>query len=98
MNLEWFEPLLPVFEDTYLCVGATPPAVSDQDEFGNLFREVIKKVSSLRYRLFSGKRLGLPRQRLYNAKKNSMPQSRIASIVVEKSSTYEMQSLAKMGA
>lgn len=39
-----------VISDTYLCVGATPPAVSDQDEFGNLFREVIKKVSSLRYR------------------------------------------------
>ena len=37
-------------KETYLCVGATPQSVSDQDEFGMLFREVFKKNTSLRYR------------------------------------------------
>ncbi|CAJ1327820.1 unnamed protein product [Effrenium voratum] len=36
--------------DAYLCVGATPPSVSDQDEFAHLFRDVLKQNSSLRYR------------------------------------------------
>ena len=36
-------------KEAYLCVGATPPSVSDQDEFGSLFREVFKKNASLRY-------------------------------------------------
>lgn len=37
-----------VIREAYLCVGATPPSVSDQDEFGSLFREVFKKNTSLR--------------------------------------------------
>lgn len=42
--------LFSVPKETYLCVGSTPPSVSDQDEFGALFRDVFKKHSSLRYR------------------------------------------------
>jgi len=36
--------------DTYLCVGATPTRLSEQDEFGNLFRSVLRADPSLKYR------------------------------------------------
>lgn len=36
--------------DTYLCVGATPTRLSEQDEFGNLFRSVLRSDPSLKYR------------------------------------------------
>mmetsp|Transcript_8812 Transcript_8812/g.16812 ORF Transcript_8812/g.16812 Transcript_8812/m.16812 type:complete len:672 (-) Transcript_8812:97-2112(-) len=36
--------------DTYLCVGATPARFSEQDEFGNLFRTVLRTDRSLKYR------------------------------------------------
>lgn len=36
--------------DTYLCVGATPTRLSEQDEFGNRFRTVLRADDSLRYR------------------------------------------------
>mmetsp|Transcript_52818 Transcript_52818/g.98941 ORF Transcript_52818/g.98941 Transcript_52818/m.98941 type:complete len:634 (-) Transcript_52818:117-2018(-) len=38
------------YQDCYLCVGVTPPSVSDVDEFGNLFRDLIRESPSLRYR------------------------------------------------
>eukprot|EP00931_Biecheleriopsis_adriatica_P088116 TRINITY_DN62495_c0_g1_i1.p1 TRINITY_DN62495_c0_g1~~TRINITY_DN62495_c0_g1_i1.p1 ORF type:complete len:655 (-),score=159.49 TRINITY_DN62495_c0_g1_i1:151-2115(-) len=37
-------------KDTYLCVGATPARYSDQDEFGNLFRTVLRTDRSLKFR------------------------------------------------
>jgi len=36
--------------DTYLCVGATPARLAEQDEFGNLFRTVLRTDHSLKYR------------------------------------------------
>lgn len=36
--------------DTYLCVGATPTHFSEQDEFGNIFRAVLRTDPSLKYR------------------------------------------------
>lgn len=47
-------PLLMIVRDkvrgTYLCVGATPPSLAEQDEFGNRFRSVLRTDPSLRYR------------------------------------------------
>mmetsp|Transcript_114937 Transcript_114937/g.245405 ORF Transcript_114937/g.245405 Transcript_114937/m.245405 type:complete len:689 (-) Transcript_114937:74-2140(-) len=36
--------------DAYLCVGATPTRVSDQDEFGSLFRGVMRADKSIKAR------------------------------------------------
>uniref|UniRef100_A0A7S1S361 Cell division control protein 45 n=1 Tax=Alexandrium catenella TaxID=2925 RepID=A0A7S1S361_ALECA len=36
--------------DTYLCVGATPTRYSDRDEFGNLFRGVLRRDPTLKFR------------------------------------------------
>lgn len=37
--------------ETYLCIGATPTRLSDdRDEFGHLFRKVLRKDKSLKYR------------------------------------------------
>lgn len=36
--------------NTYLLVGTTPAQLGEQDEFGNIFRNVIKSDNSLRYR------------------------------------------------
>mmetsp|Transcript_114196 Transcript_114196/g.333872 ORF Transcript_114196/g.333872 Transcript_114196/m.333872 type:complete len:653 (-) Transcript_114196:113-2071(-) len=48
------QPLLVIVRDkvrdTYLCVGATPTRFSEQDEFGNLFRTVLRRDSTLKYR------------------------------------------------
>lgn len=48
------KPLLVIVRDlikeTYLCVGTTPSRFSDQDEFGRLFREVMRADNSLKIR------------------------------------------------
>lgn len=47
-------PLLVVIRDhirqTYLCVGASPTHLAEQNEFGNRFRAAVKADSSLKYR------------------------------------------------
>lgn len=36
--------------DTYLCVGASPPRMCDQNEFGERFRSVLRTDKTLKYR------------------------------------------------
>ncbi|CAE8582636.1 unnamed protein product [Polarella glacialis] len=36
--------------DTYICVGATPAKYSDQDEFGHIFRTILRADKSFKYR------------------------------------------------
>merc|ERR1711920_176870 len=47
-------PLLVVIQDlvrdTYLCVGATPFRAAERDEFGHLFRNVLRADRTLKYR------------------------------------------------